>query len=63
MNAQQGQIEQLKKSFSGIKQLDIDILFEAGNDNGKTFNGDFIAKIKGRGVFRVYENGSTKKIK
>jgi len=63
MKAQAGQIAQLEKHFSNINSENITILFEAGNDDGETFNGEFIAKIKGHGVFRVYENGSTKRIK
>ncbi len=58
MNPQQGQIKDLQNV--GIKCGKINIVCEAGNDNGQTFKGEFLAKC-GRKLVRI-NNGKLIKI-
>lgn len=54
-------------AYFGVKKADISILFEFGSDytiDGQTsFRGDYIAKIKRKGVFRFSDNVLIKRIK
>lgn len=54
-------------NYFGVNRADVSILFEFGSDctrNGQTsFKGDYIAKIKRKGVFRFSDNVLIKRIK
>lgn len=55
MKAQQGQISDINRNIKNVNADNIEIIAEGGSDNGKTFNGTFIAKI-GKNKFK-FENG------
>ena len=54
-------------AYFGVNKADISILFEFGSDctiDGQTsFRGDYIAKIKRKGVFRFSDNVLIKRVK
>ena len=54
-------------AYFGVNKADVSILFEFGSDctrNGQTsFKGDYIAKIKRKGVFRFTDNVLIKRVK
>lgn len=54
MKAQKGQIADLKKAGANVDK--VTIICEAGNDNGETFRGEFLAKC-GRLHYRI-NNGT-----
>lgn len=60
MKPQQGQINDLKKA--GIFADNVQIVCEAGADNGHTFNGEFLAKV-GRKFHRINNGKLIKTIK
>lgn len=55
MKPQKGQILTVQKYFNTSSES-MEILAEAGNDNGKSFLGNFIVKIKRTGIYR-FDNG------
>lgn len=55
MKLQKGQIRTVQKYFSASSDA-MEILAEAGSDNDKSFLGNFIVKIKRKGVYR-FDNG------
>jgi len=65
MQIQKGQHKDIEKIFPDYNKEKSYIEFEAGNDNGKTFYGDFIVNISNKGIYRFYEdkNIKPKKIK
>lgn len=48
MNPQKGQINDLKKYVSNLNEDKVKIIAEAGNDNGETFRGRFLADVNGK---------------
>lgn len=66
MNPTLGQYNTIFRLF-GVNKADVSILFEFGSDctrNGQTsFRGDYIAKIKRKGVFRFSDNVLVKRVK
>ena len=54
-------------AYFGVNKTDVSILFEFGSDctkNGQTsFRGDYIAKIKRKGVFRFSDNVLVNRVK
>ena len=66
MNPTLGQYNTISAYF-GVNKSDVSILFEFGSDcakNGQTsFRGDYIAKIKRKGVFRFSDNVLVKRVK
>jgi hypothetical protein len=54
-------------TYFDVNKADISILFEFGSDCTKTgqtsFKGDYIARIKRKGVFRFEDNVLVKRIK
>ncbi len=53
MEAQQGQINDIKKSIPTAKN--IEIIAEGGLDKGNTFYGSFLAKVDGK--YYKFEDG------
>lgn len=53
MKAQQGQINDIRRNIPTAKN--IEIIAEGGNDNGKTFRGEFLAKVDGK--YHRFEDG------
>ena len=62
MKPQKGQILIVQKYFN-VPSDAIEIIAEAGNDTGKSFLGNFLAKIKKRGIFRFDEGILVKRIR
>lgn len=54
-------------AYFGVNKEDVCILFEFGSDRTKdgqtSFRGDYIAKIKRKGVFRFSDNVLIKRVK
>lgn len=66
MNPTLGQYNTISAYF-GVNKADVSILFEFGSDctiDGQIyFKGDYIARIKRKGVFRFEDNVLVKRIK
>lgn len=66
MKPTQGQWNTIYTYFR-VNKADVSILFEFGSDctrNGQTsFRGDYLAKIKRKGVFRFSDNVLVKRVK
>lgn len=66
MNPTLGQYNTISAYF-GVNKADVSILFEFGSDytiHGQTsFKGDYIAKIKRKGIFRFTDNVLIKRVK
>jgi hypothetical protein len=66
MNPTLGQYNTISAYF-GVNKADVSILFEFGSDctiDGQiSFKGDYIARIKRKGVFRFEDNVLVKRIK
>jgi hypothetical protein len=56
MFIQAGQLNDVRRQFPSTKKEDCTVLMEFGNDRGTSFNGDFIVRIKQKGVYR-FERG------
>lgn len=48
MKAQEGQLNDIKKVIPTANSSNVEIIAEGGSDNGKTFNGSFLAKVGGK---------------
>lgn len=60
MKPTKGQIKDIESKLGYIPQSRVEILAEGGNDNGNTFSGNFLVKIKWKGIYR-FSNGEIKK--
>ena len=60
MKLQKGQINVVKQHLPNVSASDCTVIAEGGSDNGVTFNGRFLVKVKGRGNYS-FENGELKK--
>lgn len=66
MNIQQGQLRDLQKINSAAQYENSNVLAEAGNDNGETFKGTFLAEVKtgrSKNVYRFEDGKMIKKVK
>ena len=63
MEVTKGQYQDILKAFGFIPKEHCTVIFEGGSDNGDTFNGSFLVKIKSKGVFRFDDGSLSKRVK
>ncbi|PLS19192.1 hypothetical protein CVD28_01935 [Bacillus sp. M6-12] len=63
MNIMTGQYKDVTKAFGFIPKENCSIVFEGGSDNGESFNGSFLVRIKRKGVYRFDDGKMIKRVK
>ncbi|WCK57341.1 hypothetical protein PP175_29565 (plasmid) [Aneurinibacillus sp. Ricciae_BoGa-3] len=58
-----GQYKDITKVFQSVNRDDCSVIAEGGSDNGKTFSGSFLVKIKRKGVYRFEDGNLLKKVR